>query len=230
LVQGWPTEALQQGVIIPPRYWRPDLPTGITRRLEKLLAVDPQERPDTEGLSGSWQQNAKMISLAPMKQGNHHPWQWQVGLFWRLHRQRAKKYLLGCTGVLLLALLLSWGLRTFPQERDLPSTQDITALFSAVADPAYPAYLLDGVDELWLDLLAAKEERKTAITALMNHPLLEVSEVAILEQAENTVSFEVKLLWHYWQAGNWQTVATRERIKVVRNRTRWTITERERIN
>ena len=231
LVQGWPTEALRQGVIIPPTRWQPELSAEITRHLEKLLAADPQERPSAEELSSGWRQmNAKRRSGAPLKKENNRPWRWQVRLFWRLHRRRAEKYLLACTGVVLLVILFGWGLRAFPQERNVPPAQAIMALFSAFADPSYPAYLLDGSAGLWLDLLAAKEERKTAITALMDHPLLEVAEISILGQAENTASFEVKLVWHHWQAGHWQTVATRERIRVVRNRTRWVITEREQIN
>jgi hypothetical protein len=230
LVRDWPTEALQQGVVIPPTRWRPDLPTGITSCLEKLLAPDPQERPDAEEICRDWQQKARISSVAPMKKEITRPWGWQARFFWRLHRRRAKKFFLGSTGVLLLVLLLGWGLRALPQERNLPPAQAITVLFNTIADPAYPASLLDGADELWLDLLAAKEERETAITALKDQPLLEVAELTILGQTENTASFAVKLVWHHWQAGNWQTVATRERIRMVRNRARWVITEREQIN
>ncbi|HHT49018.1 MAG TPA: hypothetical protein GXZ98_06970 [Firmicutes bacterium] len=230
LVQGWPTEALRQGLIIPPTRYRPELPAPLCRYLVDLLAVDPEKRPAVEELIDQWPKLKTGTDLLNQQKKKKPCFSWEkVRIYCRLYRRRWVKNALLLGGLLFLC---SWWLVKGGERSKAPFLQAerVTALLEELAAPGFPDALLPGQPELWLDLVAAKEERRTAATALLSHPVLEVKKVTLLRQEGNRGQVEVDLLWRRWQEGRWRTENTRERISVVRRGNHWIITGRQRLD
>lgn len=228
LVRGWPTAALQAGLVIPPTRWQPDLPDGLAWSLERLLAVEPQKRPDADDLLHIWQEAKTQqyavggeIRKRPARRGL------RLRLFWHLHQRQCGLAALAFSVILFLGV---WGLGKGPAAGPAPfRTEDLTVLFQEVADPGFPDERLPGGRQVWSDLLTAKEERRAVAATLLTHPLVQVSKVTPLWQEDNAAHFEVDLVWYHWRDHRWQTMEAREQIKMVRRGSRWEIVERQRI-
>lgn len=229
LVRGWPTEALRRGVIIPPAHYRPDLPVAAGRDLERLLAVNPEARPEVEEIIDRWQRLATTPFLVgPGTQNRRRGWREKGRLYFRLYKGRWWKTALLAAG-LFFFLAFSWRLGKGTgggNPVSLPA-EEVAVLLAQLADPGFPPAFVPGRPELWADLAIMKEERRAAAAALLAHPLLAVEKVTPLWQEKDHAEVEVDLLWYRWQDGRWQTVATRERMKLVRRGKRWAISARQ---
>lgn len=227
LVRGWPTPALQQGLVIPPTRWQPDLPVGLAGALERLLAVKPQNRPDTDELLCIWQEaKTPQVSVGVGKKKKAALRGFRYRLFWRLYR---RQWGLAALAFCIVFFFCAWGLGRGPigTVPDQLRPEDLTVLLQAVADPGFPDEQLPGGHEVWPDLLAAKEERRAMATTLLTHPLVEVGKVTGLQQEEDYAQFEADLIWYHWRDHRWQATEVREQIKMVRSGPRWEIVERK---
>lgn len=230
LIRGWPTEALRQGVIIPPARYRPDLPVTICRDLERFLAVNPEGRPDAEEVIDRWRKpTTTRFFVGREKKGRVGSWREKGRLYYRLYRRRWGKTALLLAGLLLL---FSWWPMKGVRDGDpspLPA-EGVAVLLGELADPGLPQAFLPGRPEIWTDLQTMKEERRKAAAALLTHPLLAVEKVTPLSQESNRAEVEVDLVWYHWREGRWETVASRERIKLVREGDHWEIIGRQRVD
>ena len=229
LVRGWPTVALQEGLIIPPTRWQPDLPTDLAWSLERLLAVEPQKRPDAEDLIQVWREvKTRRFPVGRRKKKKATLRGLRGRLFWRLYRRQCG---LATLALIVILFFCAWGLsrRTSGVDRVLLRSEDLTVLLQEVADPNFPDEWLPGGREVWTDLLMAKEERRALAAALLTHPLVQVEKVTALWQEENYAQFEVDLVWYHWRDYRWQTTYAREKIKMVRSGSHWEIVERQRL-
>ncbi|MBA2133113.1 serine/threonine-protein kinase [Capillibacterium thermochitinicola] len=230
LVRGWPTAALQEGLVIPPARWQPGLPAVLARALEDLLAVEPEKRPDTDELLSVWREAKTRRVPVGMGQKKKAALGWLRGrLFWRLYRRQCG---LAALAFSLLLFLGAWGLGRDSSSGTAPvpfRPEDLTGLFQTVADPGFPDERLPGGRAVWSDLIRAKEERRTLVASLQTHPLVEVEQVAVLRQDENSALLEADLIWYHWRDFRWQATKVREQIKMVRAGLRWEIVERRRL-
>lgn len=235
LIRGWPTEALRQGIIIPPSHFRPDLPAVIGQDLERLLAVNPEARPEVDEIIDRWRQLKKaQFFVAAEKKRKSRAW-WEKGrLYFRLYWSRWGKtaLLLGSLLMINLFSFLCWrlGKEAGAKKPALLPAEGAAAILEQLADPAFPTAFFPGDPELWADVKMMKEERRAAAAAMLTHPLLEVAKVIPLWQDSNNAEVEVELLWYRWREGGWQTVVARERLQVVRRGKRWAIIGRRRLD
>ena len=249
LENGWPTRALLRGEVIPPTVFSPELPSGLSALLVRLLSVAPEARPSAAEVEAYWERSTvKMaLPLSPV-----HPAQPEKGergrrglkkiralrIRWPGRLRKAVKvenrygWNLGRKGRVVVVglggLLLLWGaMSLFPMKRGAPEATEVVAeLLAQISAPTFPGTPFFTRAELWADLVAAKEERIAAAAQLLGEPVLEVTAVREVRRKPNWTQLEVSLVWHRWTGQQWRTYTTLEELVLERKGQRWAITAR----
>lgn len=226
LEDGWPTQAILKGEIIPITYHSPEISPSLARLLTRMLSFKKYERPSALQVKLFWKDllsRQGYLATPDEKEINLKNYQQHIRqVFVKRHALRW-----GISLAIGVFCLFSGHYLYHSFYREHPITrQMIDSLYQDHSDMITAPASSTKEPNIFSDIISVRNQRLRLVTELLGRPVVKVEKIAIRKQTNDNAIVDVKLIWWEWRNHQWYRNHSLEVLHLVQKRNKWQIQKR----